>query len=1533
MKKVRRKNLGIYWLNLVCSNKISKFYNPFYEKIKNFLYRISKDEYFIHINKESYINKQIDIIFNKLIEVIIDKIFDNSLNNYCKDINNNDITNFLKNPNKYLYEKISINIANELMENIDNKKDVINRIIDNIKKIENFKENELKTNIENELEIKNNDYKEIKEINNREKNDRLFKSFIKDLDKYKILFQELIGINKISSGFQNKIKESIELYDNLTKYFQKTIRKGEKLELLKINFSINIETNINILVKNKNDDETLLYEIEGYYGEFYIFNEPLEDIIFINKKNNKTLKEINTMQSKILLHSLILIEDENKLGLNNDNNFDSITLKFGSGSSLNEFYKYFSLYKNKLKELKDILSLLLEKKDVILNCNFNNKSYKKDINNFISLCSVKFSDNSKCESINKDLLELKINLMQILTDYNLISNHFSKLYETLEINTKFKNKFLEKNYKLNEITVKKPINDLVDFSKLNYDGCLSVPIINVDPQTYEIFCSIKEVKCSIGPIYPNLFSESYKINILNFSNCFLLLKLDKDYNIYNYDDYICDSPENLINFPEKIECNQTIEIELKLPKIKDNLNLKEIHFVKFNLEINNYIEKEDKPNNKPFKLPFIIKLELMPIILMFSTKNKKINLEDNKFYIKSDLYSEEIISFTLEQTEIQKKLKFQPFIQIEGLKDNNSLEPIINIHEEVKSEKNKIKIDLIMPNNNDKLLKINMAINLFYTEYFKIPIVINSDIHPFNYKLLTYDYNNRHYQEQNCIIRYNFKEKLEENHVLNINLKIEFPNEFLNKIFNCNFSIINNFKQCIEILNEEQFSEKKNIVNAHYFTLQIRINKTNFPLNNIFNIIFISEINSTKKQTEIIFINEENDIESINSFYNLDENIISNNDNYNSNNNIESDSIYFCIEDGRILENEEYESLKLDEKKNLNIINLRRDYINMEFNNFNIKLPDLEIKKTITSIMEIEDFYSECIKIVRALPSDIQGSLKKKDIPLLKKAEKLFCQIYEYYKELLPFNQKDNSILNNKIDNFKLSFISLVKKLYNSNLVINEGNIYDLFGVSEFELSNDIIQNEYIIEPMEIKLNIKKRKNEEFLRIKEKEKEKIPIIEIRNEIINEKNDLDDSFNYSQYETCNFLNGKFNDINPISKINYLDNYENIFNTYNNNNRKYFEDFEQNVNQNERIRNSFLQNYKKEITGSLKKIYLGNKEYVQKLKEEENNNEIIQNNNHGNNIVQEVLRGYKINENVTKTLLMNQDKFEDTNFSDSDGIQWVLQKIKKIEETDKLNLMNNEGYLPKNNQGSKNYGIKYPILNLSSYFLKLANEIFIEVSKLVVPENKTDILFTKICAILLIDSSCYINKKKKIFNFHILCSFAIVFHLLEIPYSIAVIADGKYKIILKQFEDQHSFEIFEKVYECLMIRRFRDNLANSQKFAKENFMFSKEKIKVNVKEKPKFYIEHPKKIIITITDGLDEELKLTKEWNNLIFNEKDISFGFIFYKPDLDKAEDEKQIDNLWESFIEHSKKAISKVIVYIINKEMKNISLLIISLIL
>ena len=79
----------------------------------------------------------------------------------------------------------------------------------------------------------------------------------------------------------------------------------------------------------------------------------------------------------------------------------------------------------------------------------------------------------------------------------------------------------------------------------------------------------------------------------------------------------------------------------------------------------------------------------------------------------------------------------------------------------------------------------------------------------------------------------------------------------------------------------------------------------------------------------------------------------------------------------------------------------------------------------------------------------------------------------------MPINQKNNSILCNKIENFKRSFFSLVNILYNSNLKIKELNVYDLFGVSEIELSNNtIIQNDYIIEPKKINLNLQKIKNE-----------------------------------------------------------------------------------------------------------------------------------------------------------------------------------------------------------------------------------------------------------------------------------------------------------------------------------------------------------------------------------------------------------------------------------------------------------------------
>ena len=166
--------IGKNWLNFVCFNNKTVSFEPFYERIKLFLYKLSKDEYFMSVNNNnnSYINNLVKKICDDYINNIFLIVFqDNSLKNYYTIKESNVITDFLRDPNKYLYIKITSNITNYLSEKIDliNNKNAINRIITNIKEILIFKEEELKFNIINELNKKNEDYKDYKKIQWKEK--------------------------------------------------------------------------------------------------------------------------------------------------------------------------------------------------------------------------------------------------------------------------------------------------------------------------------------------------------------------------------------------------------------------------------------------------------------------------------------------------------------------------------------------------------------------------------------------------------------------------------------------------------------------------------------------------------------------------------------------------------------------------------------------------------------------------------------------------------------------------------------------------------------------------------------------------------------------------------------------------------------------------------------------------------------------------------------------------------------------------------------------------------------------------------------------------------------------------------------------------------------------------------------------------------------------------------------------------------------------------------------------------------------------
>lgn len=111
---------------------------------------------------------------------------------------------------------------------------------------------------------------------------------------------------------------------------------------------------------------------------------------------------------------------------------------------------------------------------------------------------------------------------------------------------------------------------------------------------------------------------------------------------------------------------------------------------------------------------------------------------------------------------------------------------------------------------------------------------------------------------------------------------------------------------------------------------------------------------------------------------------------------------------------------------------------------------------------------------------------------------------------------------------------------------------------------------------------------------------------------------------------------------------------------------------------------MKEYKTTIISAeaLENINIGNKEYNQKLKKEEQNDEkqsnihFVSRNNHQVQII-----GYEINENKTKTIQINQEKFEKYELTEKNGIQWVIKKIEKLDKNSELSLSNIQGYLPK------------------------------------------------------------------------------------------------------------------------------------------------------------------------------------------------------------------------------------------------------------
>ena len=314
-------------------------------------------------------------------------------------------------------------------------------------------------------------------------------------------------------------------------------------------------------------------------------------------------------------------------------------------------------------------------------------------------------------------------------------------------------------------------------------------------------------------------------------------------------------------------------------------------------------------------------------------------------------------------------------------------------------------------------------------------------------------------------------------------------------------------------------------------------------------------------------------------------------------------------------------------------------------------------------------------------------------------------------------------------------------------------------------------------------------------------------------------------------------------------------------------------------------------------------------VYEEQEKENEKEEIKNKEETENN----LKVGKISENLTT---INPININEKNFKEEDGIKRALKILEEEKQKkekgilQELDLGDPKKY--HKFKDSKIINIKNVELNIQQLYNKssfLANKLFININ------GQGKIRFFDNLVLILIDPSVYISEEIKTLNMYIICAMTNALNCLEIKYSIVLMGDEDFRCVLKDYNEPHSVETLEKVYECLMLRRFRTNIPGCLKYCLEEIC-SKSKFKYT-----SFFI---------FTDGLDKRFIYTQKntWDTNIFYNKYYSFGFIFLLSSVLTIENKDFLKNIWNDFLNETKNnshsdIYLKTLELKINEEFKN----------
>ena len=224
-----------------------------------------------------------------------------------------------------------------------------------------------------------------------------------------------------------------------------------------------------------------------------------------------------------------------------------------------------------------------------------------------------------------------------------------------------------------------------------------------------------------------------------------------------------------------------------------------------------------------------------------------------------------------------------------------------------------------------------------------------------------------------------------------------------------------------------------------------------------------------------------------------------------------------------------------------------------------------------------------------------------------------------------------------------------------------------------------------------------------------------------------------------------------------------------------------------------------------------------------------------------------------------------------------INKIIQNIKEGEKENYEVIIDEPPYEPsKLNKDEDKVYIINDLLKISKIYI---DRFFVQLSK-------CDIELFKFSFCFVLDCSLYMGLENKLINLMIVLSILKVIEMINIKFSILLTADDKFKIIIKKYEETINFEdLIERIYETIILKRYKNNITKSIKIAVD---YMKNKTSNNL-------------LFLVFCDYLDDSMVNFNYWKNNILNNSNDSFIFFMENThNLDKSQQEL-VNKMWKDF--------------------------------